>query len=412
MTRFAQIIIASSLLLFSPIVLHAQGISIQDQDLDGQSIKLGETDLVPSLRIEFDSTDNIFRSDGNELDGDRVIINPELNWFADRRLLSLRAKYEGNYAISSDDALSFTDHLLGFTADAEFNSKNRSRGSAAIEFGHDDIGIGVLSNATADNADDVAEFTNINLVGTHTYGANAARGNIIGGLRIESEDFQSQALFTSGRSYVRIEPFARFSYRVSADTRLILGAQLSNFSFDNETLDRFDTTLFTGANFSATGKLSGIFRIGATQSSFSSELRDDETSLFLDTQLSYKPTNFAELTLNLRRVVDNNRGNLSGFESAIDTTISVGWNHEWSSRISTQASIEVEDFDATCPQLSDTVTTPSFEIEFALRRWISFGLNASQESRSVSNCNGLVAATNSLEEYDRVDFGAFIKGTL
>lgn len=412
MYRFIQFPLVFIATLCVPVMSIAQGISIGDRDPNGQSIKIGETDLVPSIRLDFQSTDNTFRTDEAGLDSTRVIVNPELTWFAERRLLSLKGKYEGNFASGSEDVSDFTDHLLGFSADAELNSKNRSRATISIAFEHSDVGTGVLSNATESDPNEVAEFNRIELFGAHTYGASGARGNLTGGLRILSVDYQNQSTFTEGRSFTSLQPFVQFGYRVSGDTRVIVGGQISSFSFDDDTSDRVDTTLFTGAEIAATGKLSGVFRIGATQSNFDNDARSDETSLFLDVNLEYQPSNFAQFSLDLRREVDNTRGSFAALESAFETTITANWDHQWSSRISTLAAISVDQFDGICPDPSDVVTTPSFEIEYAIRRWISFGLNGSLESRAVSSCAGMADLQNPLQDYERADFGAFIRGTL
>lgn len=412
MYRCTKILVACMAASFLSAAAFAQGLRIDDRNLDGQSVKLGETDLVPSIRIEFESTDNAFRSNDDETDSTRVIVNPEVTWFAERRLLSLKAKYEGSFATGSEDVSDFTDHLIGFTADANFDSRNRSRVAISIAREHDDFGNGVLSNATESDPNDVAESTEIELVGAHTYGAANARGNLTGGLRILSVEYDNQPGFTEGRDSVRFQPFAEFGYRVSADTRAVLGVRFATADFDNDFLDRDDLTIFSGFNFSATGALSGSLRVGATQSVFDASQRDDETSLFLDSRLVYRPSAFARIQLNLRRELDNSRGSLNNLESAINTDITASWEHEWSSRISSRAAIDVELFDGICPDPSDVITTPSFEIEYALRRWFSFGLSASQESRVVSDCDNMLADDVSLEDYDRVDFGAFIRGTL
>lgn len=412
MHRYTQLFAACSALFLAPCNLFAQGISIGDRDSDGQSIQLGETDLVPSVRLDFQATDNTFRTEDDGLDSTRVILNPEVVWFAERRLLSLKGIYEGHYTLSSEDAPSFDDHLLGFTVDAELNSKNRSRAAVSISLEHDDIGLGVLSEATESDPNEVADITEIELVGEHIYGASDARGNLKGGLRLLLRDFQNQPTFTQGRDSFSFRPYAEFSYRVSADTRTLIGVQFAGIDFDNDFADRNDITIFTGLDFKATGALSGTFRVGATQSLYDTSERDDETSLFLDADLVYRPTNFARFQIGARREIDNSRGSLNSLESAINTIFTASWDHTWSSRISTRAAIEVEDFDAFCPEPSDVVTTPSFEIEYSLRRWISFGISATHEQRDASNCANAAVDAVPLEDYERVDVGAFIRGTL
>lgn len=378
----------------------------------GGAINVGQTNLVPSLRIEFESTDNTFRTENDGIDGSRVIIRPELRWSAERRLLQLNAVYRGAFTANTDVAPSFSNHSLTFSGNAAINSKNRSRASLSIASDSNDIGTGVLSNATESDPNEVAEITNIEFSASHTYGATAARGNLSAGLELQSRDFRNQATFTEGRNLIRVSPFLQFSYRVSSDTRLIAGGEIANLAFDDDSRDRLDSTIFTGFDFSPSSKLSGQFRIGATQSSFDDSTRSDQSSLFLESDLNYEPRNFATLYLSLRRELDNSRGDITSTDNAISTNIEAGWDHVWSSRITSSAAIDIDIFEADCPEPSDTVTTPSFEIEYALRRWISFGLSASQEQRNVSNCTNLAANNAALEDYERVSFGAFIRGTL
>lgn len=412
MYRTPQFIIFCSAAFLTPSTVMAQDSLIGVRDPNGQSIKIGETDLVPSIRIDFQSTDNTFRTEDDGLDSERVIVSPTIDWFADRRLLKLKGTYEGSYSASSEDAPDFADHLFDFAVEAELNSKNRSRGNFSVASEHEEIGSGILSNILESDPNEVAEFTEIRLNLSHTYGASAARGNLTGGLRVQSRNYRNQSRITDGLNFVRLAPFAQFSYRVSADTRVLVGGRISAFTFDDDFNDRIDTTLFTGLNFSPTGKLSGFIQAGATQSAFDSSQRDDETSLFLDANLTYNPSNQALFQLNIRREIDNSRGSLVNSESAIDTNLTASWDHSWSSRISTRAAIEIEDFDAVCPQPSDVVTTPSFEIEYALRRWIAFGFNASHEQRVASSCSEMIAGNNPLFDYERSEFGVFVRGTL
>lgn len=415
-------LIAASLLPIS--MVFAQGISIDGQtnadgaliiddfDTNGQSVKLSETNLVPSLRIDYLSIDNIFRTPNDPLESTRVIVSPKINWYAGRRLVDLRATYQGSFAQASKNAPDFADHILGFSATTEFNSKNRSTASISISSEHDDIGTGVLSNISESDPMEVAKTSIFQISAAHTYGSLSARGNLTGGLSLQAREFRNQPTFTEGRNLLRIEPFARFSYRASEDRRFVLGGQLSNISFDNSRNDRLDTTVFTGLDFAATGKLSGVFRIGATRSSFANINRSDETSIYVDADFQYSPSDLSELRFGIQRQVDNSRGSLTALDSAIDTTLNVSWNHQWSSRISTRASVGVAQFDAICPQPSDVVTTPSFELEFALRRWITFGLRASTEQRRVSGCMNTVVDDQTLADFERQEFGMFVRGSL
>jgi len=50
-------------------------------------------------------------------------------------------------------------------------------------------------------------------------------------------------------------------------------------------------------------------------------------------------------------------------------------------------------------------------VAYAIQRWLTFGVKASQEQRTTSNCN-MATEDEILDPYDRQEVGAFIEATL
>jgi len=173
--------------------------------------------------------------------------------------------------------------LEGF---ADFTSRHTSSASLSFAQRHNDIGEGILRNTTVS---EVAEISDFNLLASHTYGTKDAKGNIRAGFRLQSLSYNNVAEFSDGRDFTRFEPLGIFSYRLSPDTRALLGGRMSLFDYEDDIRDRTDLTAFTGLEFAASAKLSGSVQIGSTLTQFDAASREDQTSLFVEANLEYRP---------------------------------------------------------------------------------------------------------------------------
>ncbi len=379
----------------------------------GAAIALGETDLIPAIRFDYSSNSNTFRTDENPVTGTQVTVSPSLDWVATRRLLTFSVDYRGSYALASDNVLDFVDHRIRAKFDAEFSSRHRTSASLTFSKDHNDIGEGILTNASEGSTNEVAEFNNIELKADHTFGAQNAIGNIRGGTALVSRDYTNLDQFTLGRGYTLLDVFGEFGYRVSADTRALLGVRFRRIDSDTDRRDRNEITVYTGARFSATGKISGSIQLGVTQGIFDATDLTDTTLLSVDGEIGYLFSDFSKLNLTAAREIDNARGSLSDFNGAtpVTTELSLQWERAWSSRITSVIGADVEIFTAECSTSEYQEITPSIEVTYAVRRWLSFGASGSQQSRSVSDC-AEIADADELNDFDRSDVSVFVNATL
>ena len=380
--------------------------------LDPAAIPVGETAFTPSVQLDFVSIDNTFRTENDPIDSTQTTLRPRLEWVADRRLLELSAVYQGDFAFSDESASSYADSSItaGFAAD--FSSRNRTTANLSFERSHIDIGTNFLSNVTQDEAPDVAEFNEVRLQANHRYGAANATGNVIIGGSVRNRSHSNLDAFTNGRDFSSFSANAQFSYRVSSDTRTFIGVRFSNFDFDADVLDRNEAEVFAGLAFSATGALSGRIELGASNVQPDLDTRNDSTEFSVRTNLTYRPVDFANFTLDITREIDNTQAAINSVsdESPITTFGRLAWNHEWSSRISTVAAVNLVTFTTGGLAAEYEIVTPSFEIAYAVRRFLEFGFKASFETRSTSNSD--LPGAQILDEFDRTQFGGFIRASL
>jgi len=250
----------------------------------GFSQKLGEADLYPAVRLEYRSDSNVFLDSENETDGSGFRVVPELLYVAGKGQISLKAQYKGDYHNSDVSAASYADHALSFQTEAEFSGRLRGGAELSFEFDHQDIGTR-FTRGIADENTDAVEFNRTGLTVFGNYGANSARGNIELGLVVENVDFTNQSALTDGESNATVEPYGIFSMRVSPDIRATAELRFGATDYDNDLLDRTDTTFLLGINIAPARKLSGFVKVGSTLTSLDNRQTRDVTELTLLTAL-------------------------------------------------------------------------------------------------------------------------------
>ena len=378
------------------------------QDSKPPSIKVGESDVTPTLRIDYVTVDNTFRTPSDPIETNGLIVSPGVTWEADRRLLKLSAGYSGRYGSYDESTLDFNDHLLRFRLEAQPGTRHRVSSELSLNLDHEDLGTGQTRFST--NLNDQIETTRLTFRSQYTFGAANAQGNLSAGLIVSSESFDNLPELTEGDDNTAIRPYAQFSYRLSPDTRLIAETRFGTIDFDDDNRDRDEVSFLTGVDLRASARTSGRVRVGVTEASFDDANRSD-TSLFVaDVDLTYRPRSFSSFNLSFNRDLNNVDNDDDGSQETIVDEFALSWSHRWNSRIASRAIFEKELFGRDCPRNSTETDTISLEIGVNIRRWISVGVTGRNAQRSVSDCSGIREEGAAGYEVNRV--GLFLRATL
>lgn len=374
-----------------------------------QSLKIGDSDLLPSTEIRFLSNSNAFLTPDDETDTTALVVSPRVEWLAQRRLLSLSLVYEGDYAAYSEDVLDYDDHLLGFTATAELGVRKRVRGEIQFSREHEVLGT-LITRGLADENTEQVESTNIEAETSFGYGARNAKGNLEVGLRVADVNFTNQAQLTDGRGYTQFAPFGLFSFRLSSDTRLLLEGSISDLNYDDELRDRTDVTTFLGISLGENRKTSGTAKVGYSQASFEQNGRGDEDAVVAEVLLSWSPVDFSNFDLSVSREFDNS-DSTAAENLTIDDSIRLGWSHSWSARVKTDAFVSRVGRDRDCPELDTATASAGVQIAFSVRRWLVLGAGVSVASRSSDDCPTVDSDDEELD-FDRGLGNIFLRAKL
>lgn len=387
----------------------------QRRETDGPSVSLGETDLYPSVRIDAVQTRNAFRKRDDETSASGVLVSPRVLWVADRRLLSLRATYDGEYSRNDESALEHADHRLGLGLAAALSSRVRVSGLLAFTRSHQAPGIN-FTRGIADTIDAPVRFNQSSVAGAFTYGAERARGNLVLGLRVDNRAYTNLDFVTSGRDYLTVEPYALFSLRVSGDTRALVELRFSENDFDRDTLDRQDTSVLVGATFAATGQSTGELKVGASSSTYDSGLRDDVITTVIEGNFLYQPRDFSFFEFRLERELDNATGvslDSTSDDASVRDTASVDWQYDWSERVAQRTFVAYESLTRGCPEPGETTIFAGLELSLSVRRWLEIGGSAQLEQGAGVGCSNADPAVDAADlDYDMTRAGIFIRSRL
>jgi hypothetical protein len=146
------------------------------QSTEEASISVGEASLIPAVRMDFITTDNVFGTKLDEVSANGFVLSPSVKWVANRGLLAINANYAGSYGRFSESAVDYNDHELSFTAGAEISSRHRVSSILTINKEHEPLGTG-QTRGLSQSLDEQIETTSITANLNYSFGAVNARGN-------------------------------------------------------------------------------------------------------------------------------------------------------------------------------------------------------------------------------------------
>lgn len=385
------------------------GASTQAQS--GESVKFGEADLIPSVRVDYLSNSNAFLTSEGEISATGVKVSPSLEVRANRRLLDVKFGYQGDYANMSEEALNYDDHRVYGLVDVDLDTQKRMKGSVQISKSHEELGKGRTFGSVSSSSVSV-EYLDFSLDGSYSYGALSAKGNITGGLLYSSRTFQNRSDLTSGADVLEFAPYGQFSYRISSATRALLELRLRSLNFDTDTSDRSEIQALFGLEFTGAGKTSGFLKLGVGNANYDDDAVADTNFIVVNTNLTYSITAYSKFSLEYSRQLDDSDVVVLSQDQAqtIDDSVKLLWNHQWSAFVGSSVYFDGNFSRRDCPTPSSQATTSGIEIGVNPRRWVRFGVGFANEVRDLSGCAD--AQNVAAQEYDRQLVNVFVRVAL
>jgi hypothetical protein len=338
--------------------------------IEPASISAGAIDIIPQLSVQLIHNDNIFSTETNEKDSLITVINPSVQFIAEKENDAYRVTADVKHGIyDSSSADNYTDKSLTAEAIMELNSRNRLNVTAAVAKLHEDRG---SNNATT--GDKPSRYTDKSIAATYLFGAESAQGNVELAASYLDHQYDNFTNLNAGRDRDNTRLGATFYYRVAPKTRALFEVRHEDIDYDlsTSTLDNTEKKYLVGVTWDATAKTSGTAKVGYSEKDYDSAAREDQDGASWEIGVRWEPKTYSAFDL----VASQEYEEASGNEDAIDTeNLTLSWSHSWSKMTSTQAMIGhmVEDYSGLSRE--DTTDSLMLGVNYELRRWLALNLS-------------------------------------
>lgn len=377
-------------------------------------VKIGDSNLIPSVKLSYQSTDNAFRQSEDPVDATGIAVTPTIRWEADKGRIAVAAQYQGEYFRSSEESLDRTWHTLLLQGTAAANSRHRFDTTFAVRDLTESQDEGFSRLVESQTLEELVRFRNVNARLGYTFGSISARGNVRFELLAASRSYTNQVALTDGGDYTVLRPAVDFSYRVGGDSRAFVTLRQATVDYDRVGSDRTELSALVGIRLNENRKLSGDVAIGAGTTDYDNGT--DETTTIVEAGLAYAASSYSNLSLDFsREFVDNDgQASVSIGSATIQNSAEFAWLFEWSSRIRTIGRLEYTGNDRTCPSNNNAVFLAGLEVQYQFRRWLSFGVGVDGESNSVDLCSDAseISGLSADNDYDRMSANVFLRASL
>ncbi len=352
--------------------------------LDPQSIDLEPFRLVPMVSAELRQDDNIYSLSSGEVDSLVAIISPSLVLAAQDRENSYTAQYAlkaGLYDADGDD--NYLDHIFKVNGHFEPSSRFRFDAGVGYSFLHDDRGTGFSSGqglAFIQAMSGVDEYTLASLNGGVEYGAADAVGRVVLNGSFNQKRYDRDVV-ADVRDNDTLNSLLGFRFRLMPKTSLLLDYERVDTSYEGGvTPDTLDNRFLVGLQWENSAQTTGKLRIGDGRREVSGE--EDRSSFTWDAGVVWSPLEYSSFTFDGgQRETDGDFPTVS-IESK---TFALGWNHDWSDRVSSRLSYSLGTDDHAVvtgnPSRSDDQTSISANVNYQMRRWLVFGAGLTSSER-------------------------------
>lgn len=283
--------------------------------------------------IALGTESNIFRTD-DETSDEFLMIAPKLG-FQDlygKHVFTLG--YEGKYYQFNDASdLNYEDHIVGLKAIFDHSARLNTEFGLKVT---DGVELPGLNNSlTTDTLEEFNQITKTEFEAKGIYGRRDSIGQIQLRYRRLDNEFDNNG--QSFRDYVADSLTATFFYRIAPKTRLVFEASNRDLDYTNNINAASSTyrTYLVGAEWQATGKTSGIIKIGQQDQDFDNPALNDISGLAYFADVVWEANSFTEVRVGLSQQTSESSEAALGSFVQRDLTLNV--EHEFTPRLSLDA---------------------------------------------------------------------------
>lgn len=357
-------------------------------------IQAGAFDLIPTIKVDTSQDDNIFRTDTNETDSNITVIAPRLQGIATSNANQFNFDLEaikGIYSATDED--DYDDWRGAVGAHVEMTSRNILEFDYSHDATHEIRGLGFSEGGNLPPTPDEYDLDQWNA--SYQFGSNDSFGRLRFSIGNNDKEYTNNRLTTAVRDVETDLSGAELFINLSPRTAILFEYRKREVDYQTDlppvigspdTLDSDETYGFVGIEWEATASTTGSIRIGTGEKDFVDPDRQDLDDPSYELGLTWSPLTYSTFTFSASRLFDETTGQ----GNSIDRTSYFGsWNHEWTSRLSTNVSASLSTEEYAGSLRDDDLSYYSFGLTYSVARWLDVRVEMGLDNRDsgVSNFN-------------------------
>ncbi len=346
------------------------------------AIYMGPFDVTPEIDVVSETDDNASSApSGTEIKEDVFLVRPSFSAVADDGVVRYTVEYELENGTSSNANSDYTDQTLTAQMRWSVDIRHLIEFNASIDDGHQERAADNVSAA----AEELNQFTNQRLGVNYTFGSDGATGRIVIGYQDSSLRYDTNLDTTDVLETDTSVANAELSIALSPVTRFILQVEQTENTFLVDSLsNRRDNRYLVGFAWELTGLLTGDVRLGETTNDLVNVPGNATTSATGNVSIEWKPNTLSTWTFSANQNTQNSENNVGTFTNTLEYTL--GWDYQWRDNITSTFSLTKVEDEFVGASREDDTNRLSLGVNYAMRRWLSFGLTYQYEERdSVDN---------------------------
>ena len=299
----------------------------------------------------------------------------EVKNHGDRYTLS----YLGNYArYIESPSDNFNHYEVNVAGDDIFDSRTRFSWLTGYTYSTDPRG---STDRTISSTPD--EWRAPKVAAIFSYGAPDAIG------RIEVDGSYLDKAYTNNRattigSDVQISTAsARFFYRLASKTSVLVEVKemKSEYVLTTSTNNNRDTQVLLGVTWNATAATKGIFKIGRSNKKFDSAGMTGYKGVAWEGKIEWSPLTYSLFDFTTAKTTSDSTG---VGDYVLTQNYDVLWSHRWASKLGSKVDLGYLKSDYINGNRTDNLRNVGFGVTYDMRRWLRFGAEVTNTSRSSS----------------------------
>ena len=355
--------------------------------VEPQPIEAGAFNIIPTVTVDLQDTDNMFLSNANEVDSRLTIISPRLEAVTESNgnSLSLFGQVdEANFSATDED--DYTDWRIGGDAHLQMNVRNSLDFNAGIFRTREMRGTGFSQGGFLPTSPDRYEETTYGA--SYQFGTNDSFGRLVLSANSYDKSYRNNRITTQFRDREDMDFSGAFYLNISPRTDVFVEYIQSDIDYGTDplviagspdSLDSDEDYYYVGVSWEASGATTGSLKVGRGEKEFDDIDRGEGDLTSWEANILWEPLSYSAVNFTASQSFDEATGVGNALEAR---RYSINWQHGWSDNLTSTVNWYTSDDEYTGSTRQDDIDALSFRLDYSVQRWFDVYVSFSQDERS------------------------------